>query len=204
MGEGPVEAVAEVDLTDPTLKEKVAGLSDFVVAGSDVGFANPREKLGTGSVSEEALVSEAFGNPLKEKAGLPDDKDVVAAERGAAQLVPRPEPNVGKVTAGVDTEAFVLSPKLPKVGAGRVESFFSSLTPPVKLKVTVLFLVEAPSVVCVASAVDVGEDILPTENEVDVVDVTDVSVAEVCSVAVFSFSVVLLLSSNANPPLLES
>jgi len=75
------------------------------------------------------------------------------------------------------------------------------LSDAVRLNVTVLFLIVAPGVVLDASAVDVGDEIVPIENGVAVVEVTDDSVAE----SVLSFSVVvLLLRPNASPPLPES
>ena len=199
-GVGPVEAVDDLSELAPP-KEKAAELSALVVAGSETGFAAPREKLGRGSVSaDEAVVSEDFGNPPKENAepalvGAAAVVDVTAVDDPA-----RPEPNVGKVLGAVDTGSLVLSPKL---GTGRdlVESAFSLLSVVVRLNVTVLFLVVAPVVVLDASAVDVGDEIVPIENGVAVVEVTDDNVAE----SVLSFSVVvLLLRPNANPRLPES
>lgn len=199
-GVGPVEAVDDLSELAPP-KEKAAELSALVVAGSDTGFAAPREKLGRGSVSE-AVVSEVFGNPPKEnaEAALAGAAvvDVVAVDEPAI-----PEPNAGKVLDAVDTGSLVLSPKPPKLGTGRdlAESDFSFLSDAVRLNVTVLFLVVAPGVVLDASAVDVGDEIVPIENGVAVVEVTDDSVAE----SVLSFSVVvLLLRPNAVPPLPES
>ena len=107
----------------------------------------------------------------------------------------------------VDTGSLVLSPKPPKLGTGRdlTVSVFSLLSAPVRLNVTVLFLVVAPGVALDDSAVEVGDEIVPIENGVAVVDVTDDNVAESVVVAVLSLSVVvLLLRPNANPPLVES
>lgn len=203
-GVGPVEAVDDLSELAPP-KEKAAELSALVVAGSETGFAAPREKLGTGSVSaDEAVVSDDFGNPPKENAepalvgAAAVVVDVVAVDDPA-----RPEPNVGKVLGEVDTGSLVLTPKPPKLGTGRdlAESVFSLLSDAVRLNVTVLFLVAAPGVVLDASAVDVGDEIVPIENGVAVVEVTDDNVAE----SVLSFSVVvLLLRPKPNPPLPES
>lgn len=200
-GVGPVEAVEDFsELTPP--KEKAAEPSDFVVDGSETGLAAPREKVGSGRVSlDEAFVSAVFGRPPNENAGA----ELAAAVAAAVVAV------VGTARLGpvaVDAGAVVLSPKPPKLGTGSdlAVSVFSLLSPPVRLNVTVLFLVEAPSDVLDASAVDVGEEIVPIENGVAVVEVTDDSVAEsVVVVAVLSLSAdVLLLRPNASPPLPES
>lgn len=199
-GVGPVEAVDDFSELAPP-KEKDAEPSDFVVDGSETGFAAPREKVGSGRVSaDEALVSAVFGRPPNENAGAELAgfvADVVAAV-GTARLGP----------VAVDAGTLFLSLKPPKLGTGSdlAESVFSLLTPPVRLNVTVLFLVEAPSAVLDTSAVDVGEEIVPIENGVAVVEVTDDNVAEsVVVVAVLSLSAeVLLLRPNASPPLPES
>ena len=204
-GVGPVEAVDELSELAP-LKEKAAELSALVVAGFETGFAAPRVKVGRGSVSAgEAVVSEVLGNPPKEKA---EPALVAAAAAFVVDVVAvddpaRPEPNAGNVLSAVDTGSLVLSPKPPKLGTGRdlAETVFSLLSDAVRLNVTVLFFVVAPGVVLEASAVDVGDEIVPIENGVAVVEVTDDNVAE----SVLSFSVVvLLLRPNANPPLPES
>ena len=210
-GDGPVEAVDDLSELAPP-KEKATELSDLVVAVSETGFAAPREKLGRGSVSaDEAVVSDDLGNPPKENAGAPLAGaavvvDVVVAD--VADVDPaKPEPKVGRVLGAVDTGSLVLSPKPPKLGTGRdlTVSVFSLLSAPVRLNVTVLFLVVAPVVAFADSAVEVGEEIVPIENGVAVVDVTDDNVAESVVVAVLSLSVVvLLLRPNANPPLPES
>lgn len=200
-GVGPVEAVDDFSELAPP-KEKAAEPSDLVVDGSETGLAAPREKVGSGRVSaDEALVSAVFGRPPNENAGVELAAvvaDVVAAV-GTARLGP----------VAVDAGTLFLSPKPPKLGTGSdlAESVFSLLSPPVRLNVTVLFLVEAPSAVLDTSAVDVGEEIVPIENGVAVVEVTDDNVAEsvVVVVAVLSLSAeVLLLRPNASPPLPES
>jgi len=199
-GVGPVEAVDDFSELAPP-KEKDAEPSDFVVDGSETGFAAPREKVGSGRVSaDEALVSAVFGRPPNENAGAELAgfvADVVSAV-GTARLGP----------VAVDAGTLFLSLKPPKLGTGSdlAESVFSLLSPPVRLNVTVLFLVEAPSAVLDTSAVDVGEEIVPIENGVAVVEVTDDNVAEsVVVVAVLSLSAeVLLLRPNASPPLPES
>lgn len=200
-GVGPVEAVDDFSELAPP-KEKAAEPSDLVVDGSETGLAAPRENVGSGRVSaDEALVSAVFGRPPNENAGA--ELAAVVADVVAA---------VGTVRLGpvaVDAGTLFLSPKPPKLGTGSdlAESVFSLLSPPVRLNVTVLFLVEAPSAVLDTSAVDVGEEIVPIENGVAVVEVTDDNVAEsvVVVVAVLSLSAeVLLLRPNASPPLPES
>jgi len=200
-GVGPVEAVDDFSELAPP-KEKAAEPSDLVVDGSETGLAAPREKVGSGRVSaDEALVSAVFGRPPNENAGVELAAvvaDVVAAV-GTARLGP----------VAVDAGALFLSPKPPKLGTGSdlAESVFSLSSPPVRLNVTVLFLVEAPSAVLDTSAVDVGEEIVPIENGVAVVEVTDDNVAEsvVVVVAVLSLSAeVLLLRPSVKPPLPES
>lgn len=204
-GVGPVEAVDDLSELAPT-KEKAAELSALVVAGSETGFAAPTVKVGRGSVSaDEAVVLEVFGNPPKENAepALVGAAAAVVVDVVAVDDPARPEPNAGKVLAAVDTGSLVLSPKPPKLGTGRdlAETVFSLLSDAVKLNVTVLCLAVAPGVVLDASAVDVGDEIVPIENGVAVVEVTDDSVAE----SVLSFSVVvLLLTPKASPPLPES
>ena len=202
-GVGPVEAVEDFsELTPP--KEKAAEPSDLVVDGSETGLAAPREKVGSGRVSAvEAFVSAVFGRPPNENAGA----ELAAAVAAAVAVATVGNARLGPVA--VDAGAVVLSPKPPKLGTGSglAVSVFSLLSPPVRLNVTVLFLVEAPSDVLDASAVDVGEEIVPIENGVAVVEVTDDNVAEsvVVVVAVLSLSVVvLLLRPNASPPLPES
>ena len=207
-GDGPVEAVDDLSELAPP-KEKATELSDLVVAVSETGFAAPREKLGRGSVSaDEAVVSDDLGNPPKENAGAPLAGAAVVVDVVVADVDPaKPEPKVGRVLGAVDTGSLVLSPKPPKLGTGRdlTVSVFSLLSAPVRLNVTVLFLVVAPVVAFADSAVEVGEEIVPIENGVAVVDVTDDNVAESVVVAVLSLSVVvLLLRPNANPPLPES
>jgi len=206
-GAGPVEAVDDLSELAPP-NEKATELSALEVADSETGFAAPREKLGRGSVSaDEAVVSEVFGNPPKENAGAPLAGAAVVVDDVADVDPARPEPKVGRVLGAVDTGSLVLSPKPPKLGTGRdlTESVFSLLSAPVRLNVTVLFLVVAPVVALDDSAVEVGEEIVPIENGVAVVEVTDDNVAESVVVAVLSFSVVvLLLRPNAKPPLPES
>ena len=151
---------------------------------------------------DAALVSAVVGRLANENAGAE-----LAAAVAAAVVAAVGNARLGPVA--VDAGAVVLSPKPPKLGTGSglAVSVFSLLSPPVRLNVTVLFLVEAPSDVLDASAVDVGEEIVPIENGVAVVEVTDDSVAEsvVVVVAVLSLSVVvLLLRPNASPPLPES
>ena len=200
-GEGPVEPVDDLSELAPPNENREA-LSDLVVAGSEVGFVAP--KVGRGSVSAaEEVISDIFGNPPKENAGA-----TLAGAAAVAEVVvtETPEAKVGKVPDAVDTGSVVLSPKPPKLGTGRVfvVSVFS-FSPPVRLNVTVLFLVVAPSVVLDASAVDVGDEMVPIENGVAVVDVTDDNVAVSVVVAALSLSdVVLLLRPKANPPLPES
>jgi hypothetical protein len=202
-GAGPVEAVDDLSELAPP-NEKATELSVLVVAVSETGFAAPKEKLGRGSVSaDEAVVSEVFGNPPKENAGAPLAGAAVVVDVVADVDPARPEPKVGKVLGAVDTGSLVLSPKPPKLGTGRdlTESVFSLLSAPVRLNVTVLFLVVALD----DSDVEVGDEIVPIENGVAVVEVTDDNVAESVVVAVLSFSVVvLLLRPNANPTLPES
>ena len=131
----------------------------------------PKAKLGAGS--EAAVVDVAtvdLATVPKLNAGVPSVLLASAvAAAGAADEVVAVETSLG------------LSPKA-NAGTGNVDfavelsSVVALSAPPVKLNVTVEFLLP-PILAFVCSTTDGGDEMVPIENGVDVVDVTDVNVA---------------------------
>ena len=171
-----------VAAVDVGLKEKAG--AEGLDLSSEVLVAPPNEKLGAGAEATEdvavvvAGLSVLVDNP-NEKAGEAADAVVV----GFNLSLEMPAPNDGN---GRDDDADV-----DMATAESFETISKGLS--VRLNVTVDVLLELG--VLFVAAVDGGDEIVPIENGVDVVDVTDDNAADPLSLDV-SFSLVTGVTPN--------